>query len=292
MHPLWSAAPETLDVAAARVRLAWYRLGRGEAEGALAALAGAGDGRADVRYLRGLANMHAGRAEAARADLEAAAKLEPKRIEPRQALGAALLESGDYAAAEKAFAASPTDELSQIGQALAEAQLGKTVDADARLQKLVEAKLVIAADAASTDLAALRRKLGKLVEAARAIPPKPLTPEGWLLRGQLLTDLGDPGNAETAFRAAVERAPGYADAWMALAANLEEHNPAGAKDAARRVLEISPDAIEAHGLLARIYGKERDTMRQSAELSRIRELGEHASASLEAAKMNASVTPH
>src|SRR5581483_10962713 len=53
LAPPWTAPPDTLDEGAARVRLAWYALERGDWDGAIALVQKAT--RSDAIYVRGLA---------------------------------------------------------------------------------------------------------------------------------------------------------------------------------------------------------------------------------------------
>ncbi len=272
-HDGWTQLPKTFDETAARARLAWYRLSRGypEAAAALDKI----DGHADALFVRGVALYRLGRLAEARADLQKAADLEPKRPEPRQALGVVELEAGDASAAREVFSSLPSDDLAVIGNAVALAQLGKPKDAAALLGRLQRAPGVVG-DAAATDLAAIERAQGNGADALKVMPSSPRTPEGWLLRGLLLAERKD-ARAPAAFRAALELQPSYVDAWLALAKADEQLNDnQGALAAATRSLELSPTLVEAMALRARVYGKLGDTARQSAELTRIREQGEKA----------------
>jgi TolB-like protein len=271
-HEVWTKLAPAIDDAAARTRLAWFRLQRGYPEAALAALEQSGD-RADALYVRGLADLRLGRYADARAAFEKAAGLDPKRSEPVEALGVAWLESGDAPKAREVLASVVgSDDLAQVADAMAQVELGKTKDAEAALAKTTRAPGALG-EAAATDLAMLKRKAGACDQALRVLPEKPRTPEGWLLRGLCLADQKD-ARAVAALKGAIDLAPNYVDAWLALSRALVTRDPDGAMAAAHRALDFQPGLVEAHATLATIYGKKGDTAKQAAELAKIREVGE------------------
>ena len=239
--------------------------------------------------MRGLAYLRAGMLDAAHADLKKATEVDPKHLEARYGLGVVILEQGDAATAQETFEFNGADPLSEVGDAMSWAQLGKAAEADGRLAKLIAEKGV-AGDAAATNLASLRRATGNGEGAWKVIPDKPLTAVGWMLRGMLLVERKDGKRAIPALQAATNLAPNYLDAWLLLAKALETGgDAAGAKNAANRALEIAPNQVEALATLARIYGKEGDTTRQAAALARIREVGEKATAAASSSKHTIAV---
>src|SRR5581483_8195482 len=80
---------------------------------------------------------------------------------------------------------------SMVAEAVALQLLGQTGKARVQLSALTKEPGQIG-DAARTDLAALERADGHLDAALRAVPERPLTPTGWLLRGLLLGAMGQP----------------------------------------------------------------------------------------------------
>jgi tetratricopeptide (TPR) repeat protein len=105
-------------------------------------------------------------------------------------------------------------------------------------------------------------------EDARLAKRSPTNPEAFdaLLKGRFLWNRRNPPAAEKAigyFREAVEKDPGHAEAWAALAgcyaslgADIGSADPAKvapeARAAVQKALELDPDLAEAHGALAKI----------------------------------------
>jgi len=274
-HDAWTALPSTMDEPAARTRLAWLRLQRGYPEAALASLLrGMTGDRADALYVRGLANLRLGRHADARADFDKAAKLDGKHTESVQALGVAWLEGGDAARAKDALQPiAAGDELAQVAQAMALVELGHAKEAEPLLQGIKRGNTP-AAEAAAIDLAVIARLAKKCDDALRLVPEKPRLAEGWMVRGLCQMEKNDSRAAASSLRAALDVAPNYLDAWVALAKTLAAKDPDGAMAAANRALDFQPTLVEAHATLAGIYGKKGDTAKQSAELAKIREVGE------------------
>jgi predicted Zn-dependent protease len=272
----WTTPPDTLDEGAARVRLAWYALERGDWEGAVALLAKAT--RSDALYLRGLAELRGQMMDAAHADLRRATELEPKRVETRCALGVVQLDEGDAPTAQETFEFNGDDPPSQIGEAMALGELGKRDQAIAKLTKL-SAQKGVTGDAVATDLAALKRAAGDGNGAWKALPDKPLSAVGWMLKALLLVDRKTPKLALPATQSAIERAPSYVDAWV-LQAKLDEQlgDDKGALKAASRALELNGALVEAMAIRARLFHRAGDKTREAVELARLRDLGDRATA--------------
>jgi tetratricopeptide (TPR) repeat protein len=224
-------------------------------------------------YARGLAALAADRNQAARDAFERAAKLEPHRLEARYALGVAWLALGDATRADEEFSAASDEPRAFLGHAVALFRLGRREEAEEQLRTMIGWKGVLA-DAASTDLALLLRDAGKRPEALHALAAQPATAEGRLLAAQLALE-DNPRAAAIAARSALSLRPNFTDALLTLARALEAAGDGpGAESAARRALELSGDALEAHLVLARAYGRRRDSEHQAAELTRIGELGD------------------
>jgi hypothetical protein len=95
------------------------------------------------------------------------------------------------------------------------------------------------------------RDLGRAADALascdHALALEPAYPDAWSNRGNALSDLNEPQEAECCYRRALELAPAFADAWNNLGLtqiDLGQHE--AALSSYERVLEVNPDAVETH----------------------------------------------
>ncbi len=145
-----SIARKAPDSPLAQIALGEILLEAGRGEGAVEALERAkklGSEDADVSYLLGRGYRSVGKPEQAKASLEQALALAPSHTQARTALGGLLLDSGDYAGAERLFASLEKE------RAGASATLG-----------LIEAEL------GRGDVAAAKQRFDALSEDERALP--------------------------------------------------------------------------------------------------------------------------
>jgi len=253
LDPLWGTLPPELDPVAAAAHLAARWLARGDATGALRLVQTAST--AEALYVRGLAERHLGKLDDAKRDLKRASELAPERHEPRCAWGVTILEAGDAATAQETLELDGDHPASMLAEAVALGQLGRADRARAQLTALSKQPGAIG-DAAKTDLGALERAAGRLDAALRALPERPLTPVGWLLRGLVLGGLQQSGASLAALRASVAAQPAYLDAWLALGRTAEQAGDStAALEAATRALAIDPAHGEALALKGRVAAK-------------------------------------
>jgi tetratricopeptide (TPR) repeat protein len=253
LDPPWGTLPPDLDPGAAAAHLGARWLARGDAQGAVKALKSAPT--AEALYVRGLAERYLGRYDDAKLDFKRASELAPERHEPRCAWGVSILDSGDAATAQEELELDGDHPPSMVAEAVALSVMGHQDKARAELTKLINEKGAVG-DAARTNLAALERAGGHLDAALKALPDKPMTATGWLLRGLVLDAMGQKKPAMTALRAAVQAAPAYVDAWLALGKSAEQSGDSTvALEAAGKVLSIDPTHGEAKAMKGRVAGK-------------------------------------
>jgi hypothetical protein len=98
-----------------------------------------------------------------------------------------------------------------VAEAIALHRLGRAAQAEAQLEKLAREPDPVG-DAARTDLASMLKSDGKLDAAWRALPDKPKTAVGWILRGLLLEARNDAAGALSSATRALELDPAQPEA--------------------------------------------------------------------------------
>src|SRR5262249_2556692 len=107
--------------------------------------------------------------------------------------------------------------------------------------------------------------------------------------GQILNQLGRPGEALPEFRLALDIDPGEARAWMGLGVALAwTRQPAEARRAFEETIRREPSNVEAHydlGLVLEVLGENQEALREfDAALSINPQFGPAAAARAEAAR--------
>lgn len=224
-----------IDDRSARV---WYKLGladyrAGQTSKSIASLDRAlalESGLAEVHLLRGLCLRDEGRLAAARLSLEAATRLAPGLVAPREALAEVYESLGEQPRAidqlEALAALDPTNHQRLVALGLAHARARRFEAAVLALSRAVERfpdKFEVYAALGSVWLEAANVRddtvaLNKAVEAlSTAVGHSDATSEAFADFGRALLLAGDVPEAERAFRQAVERLPVYPDAYLQLA---------------------------------------------------------------------------
>jgi len=200
---------------------------------------------------------------------------------------------GDYVAAEARLTPiAATSPISGAGLELALLQqhLGRREDAVPRLRTLVnrlrrstEPLDLYRAALAARALGDYRLANGLLRTAARVAPDDPAVQTLW---GDLFGEKYDQAEASRSFSDALALDDEWAPAYLGMARALSDTNPPGARSAAGRALEISPDYLEAHLFLAQRDLDDRDHEGARQSLARALEINEQ---SLEALSLLAAM---
>jgi TolB-like protein/Flp pilus assembly protein TadD len=268
--PLWEQLPDRVNVAAAGRHLAELRLRRGDHEGAAALLKGQPPS-AESSYLLGLAALSAERFDEAVRLLAPLAQEPTPRVEVTLALGVAQLQSGDASRARETFSKLASDDRARLGLALSLFKLRRTDEAVALSRQLLGSKSV--GELAAVNWAAQLVGQGQRQEVQKLVG-QGKSGEARLLVAQAELD-HDPKASRAAAEAAFALQPQLVDALLVKARAEEALGQLDeAEKSARRLLGLARDSLDARLILARVYGRRGDRVRQAEELGRIRQVSE------------------
>ena len=249
-----------IDDRSARV---WYKLGlaqyrAGHASQSIASLDRAlalEGGLGEVHLLKGLCLRDAGRLAAARLSLEAATRLAPGLVAPREALADVYHALGEQARAidqlEALAALDPTHHERLVALGLAHGRARRFEAAVLALSRAVErfpdrSQVYAALGSVWLEAANVRNDpvaLNKAIEAlSTAAGHADVTSEALTDLGRALLLAGDVPEAERVFRQAVERLPVFPDAYLHVADLARRANrPQEARDALVRYATLVGD---------------------------------------------------
>ncbi|MFH0900027.1 MAG: FlgO family outer membrane protein, partial [Pseudomonadota bacterium] len=233
-----------------------------------------------VQYAKGVIALRRGYLDEAEKLFLAASEGEPSPSTPTMALGIVTLRRGDLGNArellERSIGLQPASDLwARLGLAVVMARSGKSDEAmasfndiaarwttgpEAYLNAAIAAYLGKRPAVADKYLAKLGKEWGGGLEI----------PERSMLAGLLARDAGNDKAAAKAFQRAIELAPEYYDAWLALghvASRLGNHSLAA--DAFGKVVARRPGDLEKRELLAKALEAAGDTLAASRERERI-----------------------
>lgn len=220
----------------------------------------------DSRYNLGMALANLGDAHGAREQFEKALELGAPEPGVRFEYVKVLRTLGESKLAEEQLKLYQQEQKAQADRTLAASKMGQADGELAGGDPKKAAELYRDAIAAMPDFALLQYKLsvaldktgdtaGEREALERAVQLDPSMAIAHRQLGYLAFNDGDFGTAESHFRAAVQAAPAFTDAWVSLAATLAtESRHMEADQAVRRALEIDPknaNALELQKELAK-----------------------------------------